>query len=264
MCNTNLEVISMPIIKICKNCGKEYKVKPSHENRSSYCSKECKHKGQVKNEEDKYVTKELRNCIYCGNQFKIEKWSPKKYCSKKCSELASMKRKSKNCIICGKEYKPRRETSKFCSEQCMGKSKQLDFKNCIICNKLYKPYSSKVMTCSNECAGVLRQGENNGNWKGEDRLDYENSRGKGWFTQRKKALKRDNYICQECGVTQEKHIEYYGRELTVHHKIPYRFFNGDIKANKLDNLITLCVSCHGKQKVHFANTIEEVYNIIKK
>ena len=58
-------------------------------------------------------------------------------------------------------------------------------------------------------------------------------RGKNWNTQRKKALKRDNYRCQDCGVK---------ARLDVHHLIPYRFK----KSNALKGLISLCRSCHFK------------------
>jgi 5-methylcytosine-specific restriction endonuclease McrA len=55
------------------------------------------------------------------------------------------------------------------------------------------------------------------------------------------ARKRDNFTCQRCGITTEE----TGKSLDVHHIKPYREFNGDHKsAHHLDNLITLCNSCH--------------------
>lgn len=86
--------------------------------------------------------------------------------------------------------------------------------------------------------GGLR-GENNPNWKGEKAKTF---RGKNWKSQRGKALKRDDWTCQVCGITEEKS----GRELDVHHKIPLLEFDNYEKANKLENLITLCRSCHIK------------------
>jgi len=75
-------------------------------------------------------------------------------------------------------------------------------------------------------------GENNNNWKG-GRTKY---RGANWHKQRKKALERDNYKCQVCGVLQED----MNRELTIHHIIPYH----EGGTNDLENLITVCMSCH--------------------
>jgi len=81
-------------------------------------------------------------------------------------------------------------------------------------------------------------GENSSTWAGGDIGYY----GPNWYANRKKARERDNYICQDCGKKEEQ----YGCELSVHHIIPFRNFNGDWeKANQLTNLITLCeYPCH--------------------
>ena len=75
-------------------------------------------------------------------------------------------------------------------------------------------------------------GEKNGNWKG-GRPKY---RGADWHKQRRLAMERDQYTCQLCGIKQEE----IDRELTVHHILPYH----DGGTNDLDNLLTVCMSCH--------------------
>lgn len=66
-------------------------------------------------------------------------------------------------------------------------------------------------------------------------------RGTNWESQRTKARARDKNTCQRCGATQES----IGKTLDVHHIVPWRDFDGDWKrANRLDNLITYCPSCH--------------------
>lgn len=63
--------------------------------------------------------------------------------------------------------------------------------------------------------------------------------GANWDKQRLSALKRDNFRCQTCGIS-NKDIT-----LHVHHIQPFRTFEGDYRsANQLDNLATLCPSCH--------------------
>jgi len=60
-----------------------------------------------------------------------------------------------------------------------------------------------------------------------------------WQGQRLKALKRDNYTCQKCGLKMSKKTGAFH----VHHKIPFlTSFN-----NSFDNLVTLCPSCHRKE-----------------
>lgn len=74
--------------------------------------------------------------------------------------------------------------------------------------------------------------------------------GKNWYSQKKKALIRDNYTCQKCG-----HKGYRKRNgrltVEVHHQTKIKeFVNIQTKevdwdaANHLANLVTLCVSCH--------------------
>lgn len=55
--------------------------------------------------------------------------------------------------------------------------------------------------------------------------------GKDWILSRTTRLQLDNYMCQQCGETEK---------LEVHHWEPYRFSFD----NSIDNLITLCKSCH--------------------
>ncbi|NKB70995.1 MAG: hypothetical protein GKR89_28320 [Candidatus Latescibacteria bacterium] len=67
-------------------------------------------------------------------------------------------------------------------------------------------------------------------------------RGGNWLVQSKRARQRDGYTCQECGTTEEE----LGRQLDVHHKIPFHRFKSNVEANKLEHLITLCPACHAR------------------
>lgn len=67
-------------------------------------------------------------------------------------------------------------------------------------------------------------------------------RGANWALQALKARTRDGFICQVCGISEEE----LGRQLDVHHKIPYRSFSSNVEANKLEHLISVCPSCHSK------------------
>ena len=65
---------------------------------------------------------------------------------------------------------------------------------------------------------------------------------------RESILKRDNYACKKCGMTNEEHIEKWGRELTVDHIDGNGRYSSKCN-NKLSNLQTLCLSCHGKKDI---------------
>lgn len=76
------------------------------------------------------------------------------------------------------------------------------------------------------------------------RLGGGRRRGANWDLQVRKARERDQFTCQECGVTEED----LGRRLHVHHRIPYRRFRSNVEANKLEHLVCLCPSCHQRQE----------------
>ena len=84
-------------------------------------------------------------------------------------------------------------------------------------------------------------------WFGKHPWNYIDGRGKltspgmygdDWEEIRKLVYERDGWICQKC----KKH-----KPLDVHHKIPFRI-NFD---NSLNNLISLCRSCHTKEEIKF-------------
>lgn len=79
-----------------------------------------------------------------------------------------------------------------------------------------------------------------GNWS-NDPNDY----GPDWPRIRDRVRARDGFRCQVCGTPEN------GRQHDVHHKIPLRQFKNQngidlIQAHRLDNLVTLCSSCHRK------------------
>jgi predicted HNH restriction endonuclease len=75
-------------------------------------------------------------------------------------------------------------------------------------------------------------------------LEYEQSYGPTWQSQRELAIRRDFARCRCCNISQEDCKEKYGQGLQVHHKTPYENFEEDEKAHRLRNLITFCPSCH--------------------
>ena len=65
-----------------------------------------------------------------------------------------------------------------------------------------------------------------------------NQYGSAWPAIRKLVLARDQFRCQVCGQTGE------ASWLHVHHKTPFRAFYSAEEANRPENLVTLCPTCH--------------------
>lgn len=94
--------------------------------------------------------------------------------------------------------------------------------------------------------GGAPKGEEHPNWKG----GHEDFYGSTWHRQRKLCIERDGKECLDCGMEMDEHKERYGESLHVHHVTPFREFEDSKKANKLDNLRTLCRMCHNKWEGH--------------
>lgn len=80
------------------------------------------------------------------------------------------------------------------------------------------------------------------NVKGKNSPGYIDGRKKAALELKESIRKRDNYICQDCGVSQKEHEKKYNRILDVHH------IDGDDTNNDPKNMITLCRSCHNNTR----------------
>lgn len=60
---------------------------------------------------------------------------------------------------------------------------------------------------------------------------------------RDNILERDLWRCVSCGMTNEQHIVIFARSITIDH------IDGNRNNNKVDNLQTLCLRCHGAKDV---------------
>jgi hypothetical protein len=74
----------------------------------------------------------------------------------------------------------------------------------------------------------------------EDPVEY----GAYWDRQRERALERDGWVCQDCGLFDDEHRERHGYGLDVHHLEKAREFEDRREAHELENLVALCRACH--------------------
>lgn len=134
----------------------------------------------------------------------------------------------KYCKFCGKEFNVFYclNRIKFCSMKCYHNSRK---------NKV--PWN-KGLTIKND-KRVLKYtkkklGKKSHFWKGGKSFEPYPSEFNNYLKQQIK--KRDNFTCQECGITEKES----GWELAVHH-IDFNKMN-----NNPNNLITLCRACHAQ------------------
>lgn len=159
------------------------------------------------------------------------------------------------CEVCGEEFSEKyakKDSRRFCSPECdrkwrseafSGEGNPYDYNQiqftCEWCGESYTRNAAQkgsTRFCSPECVIEWRSrefsGENHPRWK--DNGEY--YRGPNWERQREKARNRDGHECQHCGDSDS--------QLVVHHIKPYVEFDDYKEANRVQNLITLCQSCH--------------------
>jgi len=232
----------VPVELVCEFCDSEYSVKPSRADSSRFCSTNCKASWQSENNTGEnhpnWSRKEV-TCENCNETFeklesRIER-SDNNFCSdacrkdwwsEYCKEIDYSGIEHHNwgggsvlvkCENCGEEVEvsqTRRDeyTNSFCSQKCYG-----------------------------EWLSENISGENHPQYK-EDANNQINYRG-AWKKQSSKARDRDGGCCH-CDMSIKEHEEKYGFKPPVHHIERYKSFEEPKKANKLENLITLCCKHH--------------------
>jgi 5-methylcytosine-specific restriction endonuclease McrA len=83
-------------------------------------------------------------------------------------------------------------------------------------------------------------GDRNPNWKGGTSAVC--WRGPGWSSIKRTIRKRDRNTCQIC-LRDTKHP---GKAMDVHHRVSFFAFPDPAEANRPENLVCLCRSCHMK------------------
>jgi predicted HNH restriction endonuclease len=171
------------------------------------------------------------------------------YKCKKCGKKVSGRGKSglcKSCVQLGKiggmlgktqSKESRNKISETLKGKVLPKSHKLNISKSLKGRKLTKQHRENIKNAWNKPEVKLKiSGENNGFYvNGQGRFPYASE-----FTPylKKEIIKRDNYKCQCCGMTQEEHYEKYGRDIEIHH-----IDHCPDNCNKT-NLITLCHKCN--------------------
>lgn len=214
-------------------------------------------------------------CDYCGKKIERTPWQIQNrknhFCSRKCKgewgKAHPRGRTVVQCAFCGKDierlpYQIKARSNHFCDKQCNARwlEKQTGTLSphynsvtvkCDFCgNNITKAPNrlkrNALAFCDRDCHYEYKKsitGEKASNWKGGAAKFY----GPNWRKQSRAARKRDGYCCQSCGKSQVE----LGRALDVHHITPFKSFqyvpgenDNYIQANRLDNLISLCMRCH--------------------
>jgi len=207
--------ISKPKYKRCNLCNKKYRTRHKKEHKCKDCGKELNN--FYANYCHSCASKGIRNSNYKhGNNIK-----------------------NKKCIDCGKVINIYSTRCQHCSGIFRRKPKN----KCLNCKKIIRPQSKYCLKC-------FQLGSKNHCFI--DGRSYELYPQEFNKTLKDSIRKRDNYECQNCGMTEEEHLIVMGRVLEVHH-IDY-----DKKNCQEYNLITTCQQCNTRAN-HNRNYWQKIY-----
>jgi hypothetical protein len=188
----------------------------------------------------------IKHYCSCGNEINYYTFM---YGTKQCRQCY-LKNSIKKyyCIDCGKELS--RKGCKRCYS-CNTKGKRnvmFGKEGCNLGKHLSKETKSKLSLTH-----------------GGTGIPYENYEYPQEFYNLKESIrKRDNYECQNCGMTEEEHLIVYGQVLNIHH-IDYNKENCREK-----NLISTCITCNTRAnynrdywKYFYKNKIKGIYENYK-
>jgi len=73
-----------------------------------------------------------------------------------------------------------------------------------------------------------------------------NNYGSNWSEIRENIFETYNNCCQKCNINRRKNFKLYGKDMSIHHIIPFKNFESTKIANHKSNLIPLCHHCHAQ------------------
>lgn len=98
-------------------------------------------------------------CGNCGASFMspVKRGSSRMYCSIFCRGQASRSLVSIECAHCRKIFMPQNADMRYCSRECVGKSRQLPPIACANCQQIFIPRQSRIRYCSKDCRFAARR-----------------------------------------------------------------------------------------------------------
>jgi ribosomal protein L31 len=218
----------------CSNCGNGLSRTPWEVNNRErfFCDDTCQSEWQSENwqlEGHPTFRQVEFSCHHCGETAKKVRYRYEKhdlsFCNKECHREWLTTRPEEGPVAFGEDHPNYNHIEVFCDW----------------CGNKFKKLESEVerqghQFCQKGCFY---------NWLAKHRTEGYGHYGPGFSeTKKSEVRERDGHECQDCGMSQEAHIDAHDEKLHVHHIRPAREFDNPEERNAKENLITLCRGCH--------------------
>lgn len=274
-CSRKCEKIHSYTTSKCPECHTVFKHLKSSPR--IYCSRKCSNAVNAKSNLG-IIELPPMFCEWCNAEIANNKRSDKRFCSQKCfgkwqsvsvfgENHPAYSQCERTCQNCNKTFTAvpsqiANGEALFCSNECKHEFGRA-YCTCWQCEKSFHTAINQVMNgggkfCSKKCVHAWLKdhppthqlpvmcGADHPNYRGGYKGNYY---GPNWRKQQRKVRKRAGYRCECCGKTQKQNKI----ALDVHHVKAFRSFgyipdvnDHFLAANRLDNLIAVCRSCHMK------------------
>ncbi len=207
------------------------------------CSRKCSYKLiSIKNYKSSEYVCPVCSEIFTRSPSQIKSKHNYIFCSKECQYKGRTLGLTKRIVEKPYQYTPETKQKQIDTAHKPKGRRVFYWKTCTNCGKSYddqhgwRTNKTDTYFCSLDCCNSYRVGDKNPAWRGGYKTYY----GKDWRPLQRATRKRDQYTCQRCG----QHQKDIGQQLDVHHIIPISSFIIPNDANTLENVISLCHSCH--------------------
>lgn len=182
------------------------------------------------------VDPDIHECDNCGENFEGHPGNTNNYCSRECADVHRtlsgvnhhnyVEYTKYECEWCGESFRGKPSNkNRFCSRECNSE------------------WQSEAFS-GEDCWLYGKDGAAHPRYSGGRVDDYPED----WSDVREAVIERDDGECTDCGIGRVQCQSKHGYDLDVHHIEPIDSFDDHTNAHSLDNLTTMCRSCHRRNE----------------
>lgn len=232
--------------RVCESCSKAFQFRAARVKHKAarFCSRACHYAGLAAKKSETVVRVA---CATCGVEVQkhpsqiARSHHGSTFCSRACHYAGRSIGVTRRVVTKPYTYSEAGKSAMVASSSKPRGQRSFHPSTCANCSKSFddpgdgRPRASGLKFCSLDCCNAFRKGDKNPAWRGGHPGYY----GPDWRPIRRAARDRDGHKCRRCAAPSPP-----GKFHDVHHVAPVSSFENPNDANTMENVVTLCHSCH--------------------